>query len=217
MSRSTTNIVKFGNLAASDELGSVLVRLMMACNDFSLARECFGMWRRPETRKQETRAASAQRYFLRLQISHVCEAMDIIDEIERSSKLRKAVEAADAQTQASFNELKALKKSPRYKAMKLIRNKVAFHYDPDWVSETIERVDKKRPDLRTTISMGEEALDWFFEPADLVEDALVVRKIFKVPQGADVRAETDKVLNALQEFAAVFGDFAGYFVKHHSV
>jgi hypothetical protein len=90
MSRSTTNVVKFSKLAADSDLGQVLVRLMMACNDFSIANEMLGQWRNPTTKKQEARADSAQRYFLRLQISHVCEAMDIVDEIERSPKLQAA-------------------------------------------------------------------------------------------------------------------------------
>jgi hypothetical protein len=209
--------VKFRKLAGNGELGQILVRLMMACNDFSLANESLGVWRNPETRKQQSRAAGAARYFLRLQVSHVCEAMDIVDEIERSATLKAAVEATDGRTQASFDRLRAFKRSGRYKTMKLITNKVAFHYDPVWVKETIEAIDKKDPALTASISMGQEALDWYFEPADMVEDRLVVRKIFNVAEGSDVRAETDKILMELHEIAAVFGDFAGYFVKHHSV
>jgi hypothetical protein len=63
--------------------------------------------------------------------------------------------------------------------------------------------------------MGNEALDWHFEPGDMVEDRLVVRKIFEIPADTDVRVEVDKILVELHEIAAVFGDFAGYFVKYH--
>ena len=216
MSRSTTNIVQFEKLVGHGELGQVMVPLMMACNDFSLAKESLGTWRNAKTRKEEMRAPGALRYFLRLQISHVCEAMDIIDEIERSTTLRAAVAAADCRTQLSYASLKRFKKSPRWKTMKLIRNKVAFHYDPVWVKKAIERLDKKNTSLRATVSMGNEALDWYFEPADMVEDSIVVRQIFNIAEGADVRVETDKILVELQNIAATFGDFARYFVKHHS-
>jgi hypothetical protein len=219
MSRSTTNVVKFSKLAADSDLGQVLVRLMMACNDFSIANEMLGQWRNPTTKKQEARAASAQRYFLRLQISHVCEAMDIVDEIESSPKLRAALAAADAQTRGSFEVLKKYKKGKRCRTMKLIRNKVGSHYDPVWIKETIEDLDAQHPDTLATISMGHEALDWYFEPGDLVEDRLVVRKIFDIfdiAASADVRVEVDKILMELHDIAHVFGDFAGYFVKHHS-
>jgi hypothetical protein len=216
MNLSTTNVMKFGKLAADSDLGQVLVRLMMACNDFSIANEMMGQWRSPATKKQEARADSAQRYFLRLQISHVCEAMDIVDEIEGSPKLKAALAATDAHTRASFDKLKKYKKSKRYRTMKLIRNKVASHYDPVWIKETIEDLDAQHPGTLASISMGHEALDWYFEPGDLVEDRLVVRKICEIPAGADVRVEVDKILIELHEIAAVYGDFAGYFVKHHS-
>jgi hypothetical protein len=170
----------------------------------------------PTTKKQEARSQSAQRYFLRLQISHVCEAMDIVDEIERSRKLKAALAATDAQTRVSFDKLRQYKKSKHYTTMKLIRNKVSSHYDPVWIKDTIEDLDQAHPDTIASISMGNEALDWHFEPADMVEDRLVVRKIFKIPAGANVRVEVDKILVKLHEVASVFGDFAGYFVKHHA-
>jgi murein L,D-transpeptidase YcbB/YkuD len=216
MGRSTTSVVKFRKLAADPDLGQILVRLMMACNDFATANEMLGQWRNPATRKQKARADGAQRYFLRLQISHVCEAMDMVDEIERSTKLKAAVAATDPRTRRSFDRLKQYKKDKHYKIMKLIRNKVSSHYDPVWVKDTIVDLDKNHPDMVASISMGHEALDWHFEPAELVEDRLVVRKIFQVAASANVRIEADKILEKLHEIAAVFGDFAGYFVKHHS-
>lgn len=215
MSKSTTNMVRFAKIAENAELGDVLVRLMMACNDFSLANESLGRWRNPQTKKEEGRAKGALRYFLRLQVSHICEALDIIDEIEKSAALRAALAATDSRTRSSFEALKKFKKSPIYKTMKLIRNKVAFHYDPEWTRVAIHRISKKNPDLRSSITMGQDALDWYFEPADAVEDSLVVRQIFKIPEGVDVRLESDKILHALQKVAEAFGDFAGYFVKHH--
>jgi hypothetical protein len=72
--------------------------------------------------------------------------------------------------------------------MKLIRNKVGSHYAPVWIKETIEDLHAQHPETLATISMGDEALDWYFEPGDLVEDRLVVRKIFDIAAGADVRA-----------------------------
>jgi hypothetical protein len=142
--------------------------------------------------------------------------MDIVDEIERSRKLKAALAATDAQTRVSFDKLRQYKKSKHYTTMKLIRNKVSSHYDPVWIKDTIEDLDQAHPDTIASISMGNEALDWHFEPADMVEDRLVVRKIFKIPAGANVRVEVDKILVKLHEVASVFGDFAGYFVKHHA-
>lgn len=215
MSKSTTNLVTFAKLADDPELGDVLVRLMMACNDFSLANDSLGRWRIPQTKKEEGRAQGALRYFLRLQVSHICEALDIIDEIDKSPTLRAALRATDDRTKASFEALKRFKRSPIYKTMKLIRNKVAFHYDPVWARAALQRIAKAHPKRLSSITMGREALDWYFEPADMVEDSLMVRQIFKIPENADLRTETDKILVELQRVAEAFGDFAGYFVKHH--
>lgn len=215
MSKSTTTLVRVAKIAEEFELGDVLIRLMMACNDFSLANESLGRWRNPQTKKEEVRAQGAARYFLRLQVSHICEALDIVDEIERSTVLRAALESTDERTKASFEKLKKFKSSPIYRTIKLIRNKVGFHYDSDWAKKALQRIAADHPDLQSSITMGEEALDWYFEPGDLVEDSIVVRQIFKIQREADVRTETDKILTELQRVAETFGDFAGYFVKHH--
>jgi hypothetical protein len=141
--------------------------------------------------------------------------MDMVDEIERSPKLKAALAATDGQTRASFDKLRTYKRSKHYRTMKLVRNKVSSHYDPVWIKEVIEDLDQKHPGTVASISMGNEALDWHFEPGDMVEDRLVVRKIFEIPADTDVRVEVDKILVELHEIAAVFGDFAGYFVKYH--
>jgi len=216
MGRSTTNVLRFAKITEDRELGSVMVWLMMACNDLSLANESLGYWRNPRTRKEENRATGALWYFLRLQIAHVCEAMGVIQEIERSDRLRAYVRATDRQTQQSYDALPKIKRNKPFKLMKLIRNKVGFHYDPVWVGGAIKRIDGKYPDLLCTISVGQELLDWHFEPGELVEDCLVVRQIFKIADGADVRVETDKILDDLHKIAATFVEFAGHFIKHHA-
>jgi hypothetical protein len=73
------------------------------------------------------------------------EVMDIVDEFEGSPKFKAALAATDAQTRASFGKLNRYKKSKRYRTMKLIRNKVASHYDPVWIKETIEDLDAQHP------------------------------------------------------------------------
>ena len=82
--------------------------------------------------RRRNRATGALRYFLRLQIAHVCEAMSVIQEIERSDRLRAYVRATDRQTQQSYDALLKIKRNKPFKLMKLIRNKVGFHYDPVW-------------------------------------------------------------------------------------
>src|SRR5579872_4781711 len=100
---SRTKVVNLTKLAVDPKIGSVLVRLMMVLNDFSIANDALGFWRLDESPKRQARSGEAQRYFVALQISHVFEGMlDIVREIETTPELKNLVDRCDAQTQAEF-------------------------------------------------------------------------------------------------------------------
>jgi hypothetical protein len=216
MSKSTTTFVSFQKLASLGELAPVIMRLMMACNDFSVANDAFGNWSQERDRTRKDRQHNARTYFLRVQIAHVYEALSIVGEINRKPKLLAAVRQCDRRTQQSFDALVALLGSDVYSVMETIRNKAAFHYVPDFARASLNDLAIQFPDQLTTVRMGREALDWFFEAADLVMERTVVRRIFKIPFSADVREEADKMALRLQEISNTFGDFAGYFIKFHT-
>ena len=58
------------------------------------------------------------------------------------------------------------------------------------------------------MSLGDEPHNWYFEPGDMVGDRAAVREILKVPEGADVAAETDKITMQLHGIVGLFGGFA---------
>jgi hypothetical protein len=76
------------------------------------------------------------------------------------------------------------------------------------------QIDKKLPNHCFTYTLGHESLDWYFELDDLVSDRVVVRDIFKAPEGADLRAAIDPILMRLHAMAMAFSDFAGHFIRH---
>jgi hypothetical protein len=194
----------------------VVLRLMMACNDFAIANDAFGQWREEQSPSRQDRQQSALMYFLRLQIAHVYEGLHIIKHINSTPKLAEAVRRCDARTQRSYDRLVTYLKSSEFDVMELIRDKITFHYTPTLASKALAAISAKHPNQLTTVRMGEKALDWYFEAADRIIDRVVVREIFKVPLDADVSAEVDKIVRQLQEIANVFGDFAGYFIQHHA-
>jgi hypothetical protein len=55
----------------------------------------------------------------------------------------------------------------------------------------IAAVAAKSPEVRGSLTLGEEPVNWFCEPGDLVGDRVAVREIFKVPDTADVRNRKD--------------------------
>ena len=89
-----------------------------------------------------------------------------------------------------------------------IRNNLTFHYDPKTINRALQSLVAKHPDARGTLSLGHNPLDWWFEPGDMVIDRAGVREIFKVPEGADVREETDKIIMRLHDITQTFGAFA---------
>jgi hypothetical protein len=78
----------------------------------------------------------------------------------------------------------------------------------------LEKLAEKYPDHRFSYSLGQDTLDWYFELGDLINDKIVVRGVFKVPDQADVRTAIDPILLRLQTMAVAFTDFAGHFIRH---
>jgi hypothetical protein len=211
---SRTKIVNLTKLANDPLLGSVLVRLMMVLNDFSVANDALGFWRADESLKRKHRRDDALKYFIALQIAHVYEGMlDIVKEIDTTPALKAAVGRCDAPTRREFDQLVRYRKASNFhQIMGRIRNNLAFHYAPGLAKRTLVALANDHPDTMGSITMGSEALDWYFEPGAMVRERVGVREIFKIPHGADVREETDAILTKLHDVSDIFGRFAGNFI-----
>lgn len=206
---STHKYARLDALASKGELGSALVRLMSVINDMSLAADAQRRWTEDPKREREHRQRGAKIYFMRLQISHIFEALTIIEEIRDNPDLMKAVDRSDKFTKKGFASLLAFIGSPEYRMMARIRNNLTFHYDPKTMERAIASLVARHPDATGSISLGDEPHNWYFDPGDMVGDRAAVREIFKVPETADVAAETDKIVLRIHEIVQLFGGFAG--------
>jgi len=213
---STHKYARLDALASKGELGSVLVRLMAVINDMSLAADAQRRWTEDPKTEREHRQRGAKIYFMRLQISHIFEALTIVEEIQDSPDLMKAVDRSDRFTRRGFAALLAFINSPDYRIMARIRNNLTFHYDPTTMGRAFTSLVAKHPDATGSMSLGDEPHNWFFEPGDMVGDRAAVREIFKVPEGADVAAETDKIVLRIHEIVQLFGGFAGSLIWQNS-
>jgi hypothetical protein len=209
-------MTNFGRLAGTGQLAPTLVRLMMACNDLTLANDSLEAWHRDQTANREQRQVGAKMYFVRLQMAHLFEALSIIEHIRGAPKLSEAVAACDERTRQSFEKVSAFIGTDDYRRMARIRHNITFHYDDGAVEKALEAAAKAHPGYPLAMQMGRETIDWFFEPGDRIIDRIVVRDIFGVAPDADVRIEVDKIIGRLQEIGEAFADFAGYFVRHHT-
>jgi hypothetical protein len=216
VSRSTHKFARLDALASKGKLGSVLVRLMMVVNDMSLAMDAQRRWTEDAEKQRAHRERGAKIYFVRLQISHIFEAMKIIEEIRDDPDLMRVVDRSGGRTERAFAQLLAFKGSAEFKMMARIRNNLTFHYDPKTIELALASLAAKHPDATGSVSLGDEPHNWFFEPGDMVGDRAVVREIFKVPEGADVPAETDRIVMRLHEIVQMFGGVAGSLIWQNS-
>jgi hypothetical protein len=229
MSKTTTWMVSMKKLADRAELGGLMVRLMMALQDFALANHAMQTWKTEQSQKLKGRKVGAARYFLRMQISHIFEAFEIIqNEIEQSAALKTAIEACNAQTKKSYQTVIEFIKSDDYNLLLRIRNDIGFHYGRRVVLQSLQRLEKRQEKKRkeneytnehVALTLGHEALDWHFKPTELVENDVIIHGIFNLPQDeepADLQAKTDEIVMRLHSVAGVFADFAGHFIRNHA-
>lgn len=222
-------MVSLKKLSDQGELGGVMVRLMMVLQDFALANHSMETWKTEQNRKLKSRKVGAGRYFLRLQLSHLLEAFKIVqNEIETSAELKAAIGACDTQTKKSYQTVIDFMGSDDYNLLLRIRNNIGFHYDRKVVTQSLRRLEERQVNKRkkniytndnAALTLGHDAMDWYFTLTDSVENDVVVHGIFNLPQNdqpADLQAKTDAIVMRLHEIAGVFADFAGHFVKYHA-
>lgn len=219
MARLLMRPVRFDQLQSKGRESAIVVKLMMACNDLSLANQALEDWKKTTERERRDRKRGAGMYFVRVELSHLHEALKIIHQLERTPTLRALVEQCDARTQESYAEVLAhayggAKHGRFQQLVEQMRHKVAFHYDDSgkliwWAIE--DRAS--RPDgNHSSITRASEAHRWRFDVADDVVDSMVVRKFWQIPRSADLREEADKIADEVHAVLLRFVDFCGEFI-----
>jgi hypothetical protein len=190
LSRTTTRTVNVQTLAGRPG-ASTVIKLMMACNDLSLANDAQGAWKNEQSPTRKSRAKAAQMYFVRLQISHLNEALKIVRELRDDASLMKIVDQCDAQTRASFAKLEQFmpggaRHDQFAKVAGRIRQNLGFHYDESGklIAKALKDRLAKYPDSLSSVTRGSSAHLWHFELADEILDRIVVREIWKIPEPA---------------------------------
>jgi len=169
-------MARTAKLLDDKQLASVLVRLMMAVNDISVAYDAYEHWERTTGHKKVARREGGKLYYGRMMHSHVYEALQIIDEIEKSPALMAIVGKCSAKTQSSFDALAKFLKSSDYTLLCRIRNNTGFHYDDKLTMRMLEKLVRDFPRHRFPHSLGNAAIDWYFELGDLIIDNIWCEK-----------------------------------------
>jgi hypothetical protein len=208
-------IVRTDKLLQDQQVGSVILRLMMFMNDIVITNTEMFEWEKTEDPKKKFRWRGAVLYFGRMQSAHLFEALSIIREIKSDPQLLARVSKCTTQTASSFQVVASFLDSDDCKLMAKMRNVAAFHYDKKLSMRRLAKIVQAFPDHRTSYSIGNDTLDWYFELGDLVFDEVVIREVFEISEDADIKEAALKVLNRLHVIGVAFTNFAGYFIREY--
>lgn len=217
MPATTTIWVDLERLNYSAASASVIIRLMMACNDIALANQCLGKHKEEYLITRNHAEWGSAMYFIRLQCGHLTEAMTLIEEIKEDSNLASRVNNCPEFAKNSFKKLeRCLKGGPDNGKFEdyvgRIRNNTVFHYDPKLVSRSLADRASRAESRRSTITKGDDISLWRFGVADDILDSIVCREIWKIPPNADLREEANQYVDFGSDLCKAFLDFCGEFI-----
>jgi hypothetical protein len=216
MLKNTTWMMKAATIASKPELSSILARLMISVNDIAIVADANDLWAKETDARRKPRQNAARQYFVRVLLSHVNEALEIVYETGDSAILREAVDKCDHRTVTDFKELEAISKEEREQFRKF-RSRTTFHYDKQLPDRVLKEIAKNVPDRPWSYSMGREPLDWQFELADAIIDRMVIREVMglKMPKSSKRTEFTAEIAGRLQDISRKYTGFAAHFVRRH--
>lgn len=225
MAKTQTLYISFRKLQKSHR-PDVVLRLMMAFNDISLAHHSLEEWNQDQPGLRRHVQLGARMYFVRLQCGHLNEAVTIIRDILDDKRLLNDVARCSERAQEAFAKLSScLGKGPaaqrfeRYVAP--IRNRAAFHYLRDVAERALEDRANRNEASRSSITVADESSLSRFEAADHIIDSIVVRQLWKLSREADLRETADCVLTYCSKLCDSFLVFAHEYatrqMKEHTV
>lgn len=218
----STTYTTFERLVGRGDESAIVVKLMMAFNDLAVANEGLATSKERYAVKRNDKDRGAAMYFIRLQASHLYEAMKIIDAIAVHERLRNVVRQCSDPGRLAFARLIALRndetqtrKFEQYVGR--LRHNLTFHYDEsgELVKRAMEHRAKKLEGNPTSITRGTEPYSWRLTVADDVVDSIVCRQIWKIPEGTHLRTEADAAADYGHEIFVSFADFASDFVTKY--
>jgi hypothetical protein len=219
MSSTSTKFLNFEKLQSQGQSAVTVIKLMMVCNDLSLADEALSRWQKEKTKMMKQRRIGAMMYFARIQLSHLHEGFKIIESIRNDKTLKSILERCDSRTQESFRKLENFlpggsEEKTFERLIGRLRHNLTFHYDESGKLTQKAIEDRaSRPEARiSSITRGTTPGLWHFKAADELIDSVVVRQIWNIPRDRNLRIEADNILGRVWQIGLDFIDFAGEFI-----
>jgi hypothetical protein len=218
MPSSTTRTIDFQLLKARAPSAATVVKLMMACNDLSLANQALTEWKNEQSPSKQSRRIGACIYFVRLELAHLNEGLKVIKAIRDDPSLLALVRQCDQETQSSFRKLEDFLPSGVFRQefetlIGRIRNNVTFHYDESGtlVDRAVSALAAKN--RTSSVTRGSTAHVWYFKLADSIVNDIVCHQIWGISRtAANVDLEADLKADRVHQIFLWFVDFAGEFI-----
>ncbi len=212
-----TSFVYFDSLRAAGSAGGIIVRLMMASNDISIANQSQAHYETGLPRNQRHVSQGARMYFVRLQLGHLNEALKIVADVRDSQRLTMVLARCSPKCQLRFDRLVEClpggqEHSKFKKYIMLARHKIIFHYDAKMVQRAIEDRAERTEARRSKLTRGDHMNLWRFHTADDVLDSIICRQIWKIPRDADLRAEANRLAAFTHDLTVDYLEFAAALV-----
>ena len=215
MPRTSKTYTTFAKLNLGDEDAVLIVKLMMAFNDLSLSNEGLSIFKPQFLAKPTDKNRGAVMYFMRLQASHLYEALKIVEQIATNVRLRNLAERGSESSKAAFSRLLTLlKNGPEKKKFKQfvgqLRDSLTFHYEESGkrIKRAIERLATNPLRNTTSITRSTETYSWRMTAADEIIDTIVCRQIWKIPDDVDLMEEANKFADYGFNVFCDFTDFS---------
>lgn len=208
--------------AGKDE-ASLIVRLMVACNDITLANHCMSKYKYEELiGTQEHVRKGALLYFVKLQCGHLNESLPLIKQldiaIQANQNLKSIYEKCTQDTKDDFLKLRDclegnINHDEFKRKVESIRHKTAFHYQG---SKLFKKSINKRANNPSTqyssITMSDDLSCLRFNVADEVADTLVCNFLWKISDDRNLQNTADEYSDFGSELCKSFVNFCVEFV-----
>ena len=211
MSRTSTLYIDLKRLARLDDAGLV-IRLMMVCNDVSVANAKLGEAYHEQDPEQRDWGATV--YFQRLEVSHMHEAMSIIEDVNSRPSMRGLLSRCSERCRTAFEVLASCLRgganSAKFKSHTILRNTVGFHYGEKLVQKALlDRASTAKKPSTTTTSNDVRKIR--YKLADDILGTLMVHQIWGA-HGAEMNDKLDEVLQFLDCLVRALLEFGGEFI-----
>lgn len=219
-----TDLEKLHN--AGKEEASLIIRLMLACNDITTANHALSKFKEDELKPTQEHIRFGYRlYFVRLQTGHLNEAINLIKELFNLLKTSKFLNAAYEKCllENKDNFLKLTQCLPNGKLHNAFKNNViklrhntVFHYTAkklfeDAVSHRINDSIEKY----SSITLSDDIRFSRFNIADEIIDTVICRLLWNLHDDSKLREEADNRGSFTFELCVSFVNFCREFIFNY--